>query len=1322
MPRSSRHKSHKQHKHSSKDSRDQSDSDEGVNLKERNGKEKALINVSKDSSSSEKRKLSQSQDSKHLFGPGNGDLSVEHGTSKRRKEKVDGTATDRWNGGDILDKETKGESTELDLDKGTKSKVSVDSKSKSSRRHESSSERKSDNRHESFSERKSENPGLVVESEEAKKNNTSSTKVEQKIKSEKDLGKKEGHEGKEKEHRSERDKKNQDVRRESKIDTLPGTATVKRELENAGKVFFTFIMATKRWFPDLGYTTKDTALDSVLSRPWNTVFLDTGHKSKTSCAPFSTMILLIQRQTHNELRNPELEKELEKRIRRRRDDSDDKDKYQDDSRDAKDSRVSSRDDRTRNGRYKDEKHKDDKYRDRNHEDLRKDHRNRDDKRRDDYVKDHTGHRSDTKHSRDEKQSPQKKSKPQDREGDGSPRIDDRVTSYKDNRGKKRSSDDNEEYSDLKSRTTKEHRSVVEKKSMSSSKKESPADRGRTQSRHADIDSTLSRSRRKSPSPSTYFSKDQFRSSSKAESNYKDSVSEERLRPNATPSRDRPSVPGVSERASESRSLEKLRAMTKPSKEDENHLAEFSAERSPISDRQASPAQLIEKSHSSTSTDRRYSTRTNVKRSLDMEETGRRSSGFRDAKDYSGNDERGSREPPLEKPGADEFSQADGDTVSVSSSFNRNSHFPSSSSSIIPPAPAFRIGVGSPSVLGSTEEDSRGKSRYRRPGDFNMGRGQGNAWKGVPNWPSPLPNGFIPFQHGPPGGFHTMMQQFPAPTLFGGRSSMELNHNGIPYHMPDVDRFSAHMHGWDGSNGIFGDESHIYGRPDWDQNRHVMNGRGWEVNSDTWKGQNSPSVPEKDDYLSSASADNVWAGQPVQRSRNERNRPGFRAESIEVKRSNDTPPTKDPTEAVVKCVREKTPEPSKMSNDNDAQFCHVYLSKLDISVDLTDPELYKQCMSLFDVDGNSTDDDIMKHAHLEEPRERLKISNATLSASLFPTLKDTVLQRAMTLYKKQGEETKAKLPFSYISGSEPECASTNDCDKLYPFGPFPTLSGEKPETLSAINGVNLEKIPPSAQEIAEEPNPTQMMVEEPIPAQMIVEESVQAQTMVEETVPAKMMVEEPIPQMMVEEPVPAQLMVEEPVPSQMMVEEQAPAQMMVEEPVTASDHEKVEKPVLNSDQEKAEEPVPISDQEKEEEPIANSVEVVELVLAPDEEIPEEVVVPTSDHQEKVEAALNAVDRETLEESVEDQSPLQISSQTNTDGPSNEEAIVISSDSEGNGSAGTADELDNKAFNGTIYDPLGFTNISSEVCEALTPESIECRSVNLSRIHNSSESTH
>ncbi|KAI7989179.1 putative beta-1,3-galactosyltransferase 2 [Camellia lanceoleosa] len=161
MTRSSRHKSHKQSKHSSRDAREHSELESDVKMKERNSKEEGSGTVCRDSVSSEKRK--------DLSGHANGDASEDYVGSKRRKEKAD---LDRWNScGD----EMKVESSRIDGDKTSKSKALVDSKSKSSRKHDGGG-----------GEKKEESVGLVGEKEESK----SSSKVESKRKSEKDLGRK----------------------------------------------------------------------------------------------------------------------------------------------------------------------------------------------------------------------------------------------------------------------------------------------------------------------------------------------------------------------------------------------------------------------------------------------------------------------------------------------------------------------------------------------------------------------------------------------------------------------------------------------------------------------------------------------------------------------------------------------------------------------------------------------------------------------------------------------------------------------------------------------------------------------------------------------------------------------------------------------------------------------------------------------------------------------------------------------------------------------------------------------------------------------------
>lgn len=412
---------------------------------------------------------------------------------------------------------------------------------------------------------------------------------------------------------------------------------------------------------------------------------------------------------------------------------------------------------------------------------------------------------------------------------------------------------------------------------------------------------------------------------------------------------------------------KYRSMEKPVKMDDGHLGELSTERSSSS--KVSPRGLVERSPSSTSIDRRYLNRTGVRRSLDIEETGRRNSVSIDARDFSTAEDRLYRDFPQEKPLLDESSQAD------SAYYNRTSQ---SNASLIPP-PSFRAGVDSPTLAGSLEEDGRLNStaRYKRGSDAGLGRGHGNAWRGVPNWNSSVPNGFIPFQHGPPhGSFQAMIPQFPSQPMFGVRPAMEMNHSGIHYHIPEADRFSSHLrpvgwqsmmdgsgpphlHGWDGSNGS--GPPHMYGGPEWEQKRHSMNGRGWESNADLWKGQDGdmkrdlPSPSHKDDYPEQAPADDALAMKAGQRSHTEDNHHEVQAKTAEIS-STGTSPAKEASDSLPKPAHEEAADHTALSSDDVSYFSRFYLSKLDISAELAHPELYNQCISLLDIEESTTMDE------------------------------------------------------------------------------------------------------------------------------------------------------------------------------------------------------------------------------------------------------------------------------------------------------------------------------------------------------------------------------
>ncbi|XP_057951615.1 uncharacterized protein LOC131146213 [Malania oleifera] len=1052
MPRSSRHKSSK---HSSRDARDCSDSEKDSGLKEKKAREETGARAGKDSGSGEKRK--HDLDAKDLSGSRNGEFEEEHSGSKRRKDRGfdDDGVGDRWNGGE-------GDRVEKDGEKSARSKAAGDSRRSSSRRHDGSSERRE-------------------ETEETKKSGS-------KIKLERNSSRKDGD--------IEREKKGREGKSEKLSDGVTGADVIDRDVNRK-------------------------------------------HGSQVRVGEEERRVKKVQENTESKvqdgLQKPEPESELEKRTKRKRDSSTNGEKHGEDIHTSNDRQLSSRDDISKDGRHKDER-----YRDKFQEDLVKDNKHQDDKRRDEQsARERTSSRSDDKQYRDGKDTieiRQKKSKPQDRDRgrdrerdreherdrdrdrerdrdrdrdrerdrdrdrdrkhdrdrdrnydrdldhyrdsdgyydhdrgrerdrDHISNNDDRSSGYRD-KGKKRYPDDNDDRNDLKSKGVKVHHSDLEKRSLSSSKVDSDADKGRSRLHQAYADTNNSINRHYYEA---HQSNDEYRYFKQENLKYGDYVSEQRT--NASSVREF-SASGAPDRVSRYRSLEN------PIKMDGNLLGELSIERSSSS--KASPMGLTERSPSLTSIDRGYMSKAGVRRSLDVDETGRKSSGSNDARDSSANEDRLSRDIPLDKRLVDESSQADS-LLHNRTGQNSSSSFP------IPPQSAFRSGVDSPSLRGSLEDDVRGNSSiHYRTGDV---RGHVNALKGVSNWSSPLPNGFIPFQHGPPhGGFQGMLPPFSSP-LFGVRPALEINQSGIPYHIPHADRFSSHLrpigwphmvdspgpshlHGWDGHNDVFRGESRMYGGPEWDQNRNSMNGRGWETSADMWKGQNgdvnmeSVSASQKDDYPVRPSADDELPGLVDQKSQSEINHHGVQVVSVGTKRSTGSP-SKEISVSPPKSAHEKTPEPSKISTHGDSNFCLAYLSKLDISAELVRPELYKQCVSLLDLgQGANVVDDVTNHVKLEDTwTQGPKVLDGMLSAKLFPTVKDSVLQRAMDLYRKQMVEVKG-VPIS--NGGRVNIFSASGQEKVEEHVPVSDEERSEEPVLSSDPELSKEPVYTSDQEKSNE---------------------------------------------------------------------------------------------------------------------------------------------------------------------------------------------------------------------------------------------------------------
>ncbi|KAL9256320.1 hypothetical protein AKJ16_DCAP01960, partial [Drosera capensis] len=473
---------------------------------------------------------------------------------------------------------------------------------------------------------------------------------------------------------------------------------------------------------------------------------------------------------------------------------------------------------------------------------------------------------------------------------------------------------------------------------------------------------------------------------------------------------------------------------------DNYPADVSTERSPVT--RVLPMGSKEHSPSSTSVDRKFMNRSDTKHGLDADEAERRSVGSNAARDFSVNDDRQSRDLSWKKSLTEEYSQ-------VESPYFQRSNQGNTSSRITGP-PSFRAGADSP-FLSSMQEEGRvpTPSCYRRSVDPNVARAHGNPWKGVPNWTCPLPNGFIPFPPGPnipsQGVFPNMMPPFPSPPMFGVRPSNDMNHPGIPF-MADADMFSGHMrpfgwqnmvdgsgphfHGWDTSNSAMRDASPMF-RPG-----HLSNGRIRETNADIWK-QNGDMHPSfgpgslTDENKPKASMDEAFSEPEPQGSLGENEAENLE-KSVDSKTnfSRDKQTQSEPTDVAVANSLESP------AVESTANYLDLYLSKLDISVELVQSELYDHLKSMEIERQEDIDEDNMEFALLEEPLSS-EFSDPFEAIVPFPAVEDSLFQQALELYNAQStkrfppmalQENLDALPSTEGNGVEQISAPKDDMEK------------------------------------------------------------------------------------------------------------------------------------------------------------------------------------------------------------------------------------------------------------------------------------------------------
>ncbi|XP_020272282.1 uncharacterized protein LOC109847463 [Asparagus officinalis] len=790
---------------------------------------------------------------------------------------------------------------------------------------------------------------------------------------------------------------------------------------------------------------------------------DGARRREENCAKQGVEISELQNEMHNP--DPEVEKELDKRSERRKDGSGA-------GREGDEGKVSSRDDNLKKGSYKDERYKEkyreglekEKYREevkkeKCREELDRDQSCHNDKRRDDrFSRTCLSERSDSKHYRDDQRVDDKKTKPQHSDGsrhaddkktklhdsdrDGIRHVDDYSPKTKDNRGTKRSTNELEDQNDMKPQSTKErHKDNAKNGSGSCS------DRARLEHLHIDdIDSTLSNSQTKdSPNSSSYAGKDRIRHNSRqAESMCRESLSGD-MHNSYKVSRDHTTASGGREKICTSRSFEKSKLKDDIQSDVVMTDSGYVPHRDRIlrSDSCSSASQVTGKSPISTS-DRR-SERITSRHSLEIKEGEQRSSsskGGRGDTSFNGRE----LEYFMEKPNKDDTSQLGS---------NRSTQLQDILPGNLPPPLPVRTSIDGPGILGSYEDEAmlhngehKISTRYKR--GASMGRGPGTPWKNTPTWPSPVANGFMPFQHGPPSGFHPDILQFPPPHPFGIRPSMDLNNPS--FHIYEGNRFTGHARPfgwhspndycpphsqiWDGNTNVFGDESNIFVMQEQDQNRHLLSSKGWEMNNYVWNGQNANAkmyspVPQKE---------HEYPRQPLA----EKDQPI--ADVSVVKLLCDLSSAKQVVGTSSKSLLEKTPDLHEMLSVNDAsekkssdnfRYCCTYLSKLDISLDLVHPELYNQCISLMKARERNVTSNIPNQGERKSNVEFRLVTKSKQFArkSLFPTATDSTFQRAMSLYRKQKEGLKEAMHFAIPS--------------VYPGQASPPKSDDEEKTSEAL---------------------------------------------------------------------------------------------------------------------------------------------------------------------------------------------------------------------------------------------------------------------------------
>eukprot|EP00252_Welwitschia_mirabilis_P020298 TRINITY_DN4943_c0_g2_i1.p1 TRINITY_DN4943_c0_g2~~TRINITY_DN4943_c0_g2_i1.p1 ORF type:complete len:1089 (-),score=284.17 TRINITY_DN4943_c0_g2_i1:29-3295(-) len=352
---------------------------------------------------------------------------------------------------------------------------------------------------------------------------------------------------------------------------------------------------------------------------------------------------------------------------------------------------------------------------------------------------------------------------------------------------------------------------------------------------------------------------------------------------------------------------------------------------------------------------------------------------------------------------------------------RASGFPVRPSGHLPPPPPFRPGIDNPAIVGPSNNNFEDGSRDQTRSDWNA-----RNWNSQPQIPGSS-NMFVPF-HRQAGGhpstpFQNMGQRHPGMPFFRGmRPPSDIGH-GVPY--PIWDNGDATP----GHNGVFGwqrqhdeicgvpyqgsyhpwdgytDEHFVYGRRDWYSFGQGMGVRGWERPTDTTKGQKmDASLSNIQNDCSSFHQDNMVGTQEVHDC-HEKHLEMPCTHKINAKSSNQI-------------VQNEISEISKIASFAEVmKSCrhankdiNYYLSKIDISARLADPDIYNQCSKIVGMTSSeSLDNAKLQEGETSEERqikgdleaEKL-LSSLDLRRAFFPVLSENHVRRVQKHYQKTQE--------------------------------------------------------------------------------------------------------------------------------------------------------------------------------------------------------------------------------------------------------------------------------------------------------------------------------